>query len=286
MTIATEGGTHAWVETADGIPLSVWEWGDPHGPELLLIHGQAQCHLAFAPQIASALAREFRLVAFDMRGHGASGKPPGGAPYRDGARWGDDIARVIAAKGLRRPVAAGWSMGGRSLREYLILNGDAGLGGLHFVASRVLERPEFTRGRQGVWQDGGEVPLRTRIEATAAFLRACYHRQPDPDAFAFALAYNMLLPFEARVGMAAWEHDLAAATQALRAVTVPTLVAHGRQDAVVPLAASQLVADTVAGARLSCYDDCGHTPFQEQAERFNRELAAFVREAWGGQGRA
>jgi non-heme chloroperoxidase len=282
MTIATERGTHAWVETADGIQLSVWEWGDKQGPELLLIHGVAQCHLAFSPQLASAMTREFRVVAFDMRGHGASGKPSGSAPYRDPSRWGDDIARVIAAKHLRRPVVVGWSMGGRSLRQYLIQHGDAALSGISLVASRVLERAEFASARQAVWQEGSAIPLGIHIEATASFLRACYHRQPEPDAFAFALAYNMLLPVEARVGIAAWVHDLAAATRALQAVTVPVLITHGLQDAVVPTAASQLVADTIPGARLSWYDDCGHSPFQEQPERFNQELAAFVREVWRG----
>lgn len=278
MAGTAERGTHAWVETADGIPLSVWEWGDPQGPELLLVHGQAQCHLSFAPQIGSPLLRAFRLVAFDMRGHGASGKPPGGAPYRDAERWGDDIARVIAAKRLRRPVVVGWSMGGRSLREYLIQNGDGGLSGIGIVASRVLDRPEFASTRLAFWQEGGVVPLRGQIEATAGFLRACYHRQPDPDAFAFTLAYNMLLPFEARVAIAGWRKDMEAATRALAAVSRPVLVTHGREDAVVPLAASQLVVDTVPGARLSLYEDCGHSPFQEHPERFNRELAAFVRE--------
>lgn len=230
MTSTTQRGTHAWVETADGIRLSVWEWGDKQGPELLLIHGLAQCHLAFGPQLASTMTTEFRVVAFDMRGHGASDKPAGSTPYRDPAQWGDDIARVIAAKRLRQPVTVGWSMGGRSLREYLIRHGDTALSGINFVASRVLERPEFASARQAFWQVGGVVPLGAQIEATAGFLRACYHRQPEPDTFAFALAYNMLLPFEARVGISAWVHDQAATTRALQAVTVPVLISHGRQD--------------------------------------------------------
>jgi non-heme chloroperoxidase len=56
----------------DGVRLAVYEWGNPSGPELLLVHGFAQCHLCFQPQVRSALARDFRIVAFDFRGHGAS----------------------------------------------------------------------------------------------------------------------------------------------------------------------------------------------------------------------
>ncbi len=282
MADTIERGTHSWVKTADGIALSVWEWGDPAGPELLLVHGMAQCHLCFAPQVASTMGREFRLVAFDMRGHGESGKPPGAGPYREPARWGDDIARVMEAKQLRRPVVAGWSMGGRAMREYLLLHGDGALSGVNFVASRVIERPEFAAGRRAFSQVGDIVPLRDQIDSSAAFLRACYHRQPDPDAFAFALAYNMLLPFDARAGIASWVQDVPTVTRAMQTVTAPVLIIHGRQDAVVPGAASQLAAETIPGARLSWYDDCGHSPFQEQPERFNQELAAFVRQVWRG----
>jgi non-heme chloroperoxidase len=273
-------GTHSWVETADGIPLSVWEWGKPDGPEVLLIHGVAQCHLAFAPQIDGGTMQEFRLVAFDMRGHGASGKPPGSAPYSIGALWGDDIARVMASKHLRRPVAVGWSMGGRALREYLLLHGDAAFSGISFVGSRVLERPDFVTTLQSIWHVGDTPPLKDQIEATRSFLRACYHRQLDPEAFAFTLAYNMMLPYDARAGIAAWVPDVPSATKALQSLTVPVLVTHGRQDGVVPEAASRLVADAIPGSRLSLYDDCGHSPFQEQPDRFNQELSAFVRQTW------
>ena len=50
------------VTTPDGVRVSVGEWGNPAGPEILLIHGQAQSHLSFTRQINSDLARDFRLV--------------------------------------------------------------------------------------------------------------------------------------------------------------------------------------------------------------------------------
>lgn len=275
----TGAGAQAWVAAADGTRLSVREWGDPAGPPLLLVHGQAQCHLCFAPQLADAALQACRIVAFDMRGHGESGKPPGEAPYREAARFGDDVARVIAATGLRRPVAVGWSMGGRALREYLLLHGGDGLAGINFVGSRVIEGPfrppeDFSR--------LAEADLRTKIATTARFLRACYHRQPDAEGFAHALAYNMLLPFEARAGIGAWVSDPEAATRALQSLRIPVLVTHGRQDQVIPLSASRAVAEAAPQGRLSLYEDCGHSPFQEQPERFNRELAEFVREAGPG----
>src|SRR5690349_2186363 len=127
------------IRAPDGTRLAVYEWGNAAGPEVLLIHGIAQCHLCFAPQVRSALAERFRLVAFDLRGHGASQQPQEAAAYQGGRVWADDIAAVLDAKKLRRPVVVGWSMGGRVLRQYLINHGDARLAGINFVASQVIE---------------------------------------------------------------------------------------------------------------------------------------------------
>ena len=51
------------------------------------------------------------MVALDLRGHGASGKPWTADAYTS-ADWGDDIAHVMAEKNLEKPVLVGWSMGG------------------------------------------------------------------------------------------------------------------------------------------------------------------------------
>ena len=108
----------------------------------MLVHGFAQCHLCFEPQIR-ALAGHCRVVAFDFRGHGASEQPADPAAYQGHRVWADDLATVMAAKGLKRPVLVGWSMGGRVIRQYLINYGDAGIAGINFVASQVIEEPRF-----------------------------------------------------------------------------------------------------------------------------------------------
>jgi non-heme chloroperoxidase len=73
MTAVTEQTTtiHA-VSGGGGLRLHVREWGKPHGPAILFIHGWSQNHLCWARQYESPLADEFRLVAYDLRGHGMS----------------------------------------------------------------------------------------------------------------------------------------------------------------------------------------------------------------------
>jgi non-heme chloroperoxidase len=62
---------------------------------------------------------------------------------------------------------------------------------------------------------------------------------------------------------------------------VPVLVTHGDRDVLVLLAMGQMTVSQVKGAKLSVYEGVGHAPFWEDAPRFNRELAAFVRAANG-----
>lgn len=266
----------AWVRTPDGVRISVREWGRPDGRPIVFVHGLAQSHLSFLPQFASELARAHRLVAYDLRGHGESDKPVDPVFYRDGQRWADELDAVIAALDLARPVLVGWSLGGRVLRQYLIHHGDRRIGGLHFVSTRPFEDPGVLATASRADLAGRPATLAERIDAHIAFLRACFHRQPEEADFAVALAYNVIVPQEIREAISGWSTPLADTRAALEKVRVPTLVCHGRDDALILPRAAEMTAAAIQGARISWYDDCGHSPFVEHAARFNRELSQFV----------
>ncbi len=268
------------VTAPDGPAVVVHEWGNPRGPELLLIHGVAQSHLCFARQFGSELAREHRIVAYDVRGHGGSDKPLGSEFYTDGKRWADEVQAVIDAKQLRRPVLVGWSLGGRIGAQYLLHHGDGRLSGVNFVASRAIPDKCFSGPASLGLPQVEPRDLAGHIAMAKIFLRGCYHTRPADEEFATQLAYNMLAPLEVRAAIRAWPADLARTTAALAAVRVPVLVTHGRQDTIVLPAVAELITATIPGARLSWYEDCGHSPFWEDAPRFNRELAAFAAAAW------
>ena len=272
------------VATPDGVSVSASEWGNPAGPEILFIPGLAQSVLSFNRQIDSALARDFRIIAYDLRGHGLSDKPAEPACYQDGKRWADELAAVIAAKGLRKPVLVGWSLGGRVLRQYLMHYGDGSLSGINFLASRPIEDPGIVGPASKAMQGDTSRDLAGRIAASVAFLRACYEKQPTEADFITAVAYNLMLPFEIRDAIGGWATDPELVRQAFAAITVPTLVTHGRRDRLILPAAAEMTAAAIKGATLSFHDDCGHAPFYEDAERYNRELAAFVAKAWSARG--
>ena len=171
-------------------------------------------HLCFEPQFRSELAEHYRLVAYDQRGHGASEQPPDAAAYQGNRVWADDLAAVLAAKRLERPVLVGWSMGGRVIRQYLMNYGDARIAGINFVASQVIEDPRC-RGPGAPKPPPEDQTLAAEIDAAIAFLDGCYGKKPTEADFRRALAYNMRVPAAVRRAIAGWSTD---ATQTIAAL--------------------------------------------------------------------
>src|SRR6516225_12377302 len=83
------------VKTPDGLTISAQEWGNPNGPEILFIHGFSQSHLSWIRQVDSDLAKEFRMVTYDLRGHGSSDKPLEPERYQESKAWADEVQAVI-----------------------------------------------------------------------------------------------------------------------------------------------------------------------------------------------
>src|SRR5438477_5138662 len=121
------------VKTPDGLTISAQGWGNPSGPEILFIHGFSQSYLSWIRQVNSDLAKEFHIVTYDLRGHGNSDKPLEPARYRDSKAWADELQAVMDATGIKRPVLAGWSYGGRIMADYLRIHGPGKLAGLNYV---------------------------------------------------------------------------------------------------------------------------------------------------------
>lgn len=265
------------VKSPDGMTIAAYEGGNPAGPAILFIHGLMQCHLAWRRQFDDpALAGAFRLIAIDLRGHGASDKPLGKEHYRADKLWADDIAAVIEQTDLRRPVLVGWSFAGRVITDYLRVHGQADIAGFDFVGASTKSDSALLGPAIKLVAGALADDLAACIEGTRAFLRACFERQPTPEEFEFMLAYNMVVPAQVR---AAVVDRVANPGDMLARLTCPVLVSHGSKDPFMLPAMAQFTASQVKGARLSLYDGIGHSPFYEDAPRFNRELAEFTRAA-------
>ena len=181
-----------------GLRLHAREWGDPQGPGLLFIHGWSQSDLCWAKQVAGDLATRFRIVTFDLRGHGLSDKPTGPEHYADGQLWADDLAAVIEQTGLERPLVAAWSYGGFVVADYLRAYGDEAIAAINLVGAAVLLKPPgFDHLGPGLLENANDAcasDLATNIAALRRFLRACTARELDEEAFITTLGWNMAVP--------------------------------------------------------------------------------------------
>ena len=262
------------VKSADGVTLAVQEWGNPSGPEILFIHGFSQSSLSWSRQVKSDLAKEFRIVTFDLRGHGNSDKPLMPEAYRESRRWADDIDAIIKQVGLRKPVLVGWSYGGRVMNDYLTHYGDAGIAGLNYVAATSTAKPGTLGVGIKLIPAMASEDLTTNIDTTKKFLESCFKIQPSAEDMATALAYNMMVPPKVRGFLGGRPADYDAVLGRIR---VPVLVTQGRDDLLVLPAMSEHTLAVVKHAKGVFYDGVGHSAFYEVADRYNADLAAFVR---------
>ena len=210
-TVAQTRTIHA-VRGGGGLRLHVREWGRPDGPPLLLIHGWSQSHLCWARQYESALAEEFRLVAYDLRGHGMSEAPPGPEHYTHGRLWADDLAAVIDELGLDRPVLVGSSYGAFIICDYVRAHGQDRIGAIDFVAAATsLGEAAFGTligpGFLDHFADASADDLPTNIWGMRALVRAFPARPLPPDEVEALLCSSMTVPARIRASLAAREID-------------------------------------------------------------------------------
>jgi pimeloyl-ACP methyl ester carboxylesterase len=284
MTAVTEQTTKTHTVTGGGgLRLHVREWGKADGPAILLIHGWSQNHLCWARQYESALAGEFRLVAFDLRGHGMSEAPLEPEHYTDGRLWADDVAAIMEQLHLDRPVLVGWSYGAFVISDYVRAYGEDRIAAIALVEGAVkLGEAAFGTvigpGFLDHFAHATADDLPTNIWAMRAFVRACLAKPLSADDFETALCWNVVVPARVRAALAAREID---DDDVLRALRVPVLVTQGREDTVVLPAMAEHVLATCPTAEASWYDGVGHAPHLEEPERFNDELAALARRVRG-----
>jgi non-heme chloroperoxidase len=264
------------VKTPDGLTISAQEWGNPNGPEILFIHGFSQSNMSWTKQVHSDLSKDFHMVTYDLRGHGNSDKPLEPERYRNSKAWADEVQAVMDAAGFKRAVLVGWSYGGRVMADYLTTYGTAKLAGLNYVDAGQKADPAFVGPNLKNLPLMASEDLATNIAATRVFLHGCFNVQPTQEEYETMLSFNMMVPPKVRAGLSNRPLDV---DDMLRSLKLPVLVTHGSADLNSNLITAEYTAKMIPGAKLSVYQGIGHSPFFEDAPRFNAELAAFVRGA-------
>lgn len=271
MTISTNR-----VTTSSGLSLAVHDAGPHDAPACVLVHGMAQSKQVWHRVLAGPLARELRLVALDLRGHGDSDKPERPEAYVR-ARLAEDLDAVISGLGLVRPTIAAWSFGGVVLGEYLRRHGDGALGGLVYVAgsvrtgraARELFGPAMMSHASALLSEDPAI----YAAGARSFVEACTVAPLAPAALDEAVAEMLRVPPHVRRPLLAGGEDY---TAEIARTTVPIATLHGERDAVVGTAMSELIATLRPGVAEIRLPEVGHLPWLEAPAAFDAALRARV----------
>jgi len=253
-----------------------YRFDGPEGaPPVTLSHSLASNLSMWAPQMP-ALARRYRVLRFDTRGHGASEAPAGA--YSLEHLVADTVA-LLQALGIERTHFVGLSMGGM-IGQLLALE-HPGL-----VASLVLCDTTSRMPPEGAAQWGERIRI-AEAEGMAALVDSTIERwltpgfrAARPGELAPVREAVLATPVAGYVGCghALQTLDL---TDRLGAIAVPTLVVVGADDASTPVAVAETIRDRIAGSSLVVLDDAAHLSNIEQPEAFTQALLAFLDDVSG-----
>ena len=267
--------THT-VTGGGGVQLHVLETGNPGGRPILFIHGFSQTALTWSRQLDSELARDHRLVAMDLRGHGLSDKPRDA--YGDSRLWADDVRGVIEALDLTGAVLSGWSYGPLVILDYLRHYGEDRIGGIHFVsgitklgseAAMSVITPAFTSLVPGFFSQDAEESVRS----LQSLLRLCFVQEPSAADMYLMLGCCVATPPYVRQALfsRAFDND-----DLLPRIRKPVLITQGADDVILTPDIVNQHKTGMPHAQIHIMPNVGHAPFWEDAVAFNQRLRAFV----------
>ena len=263
--------------TAAGIRTNYHDQG--HGHPVLLIHGSGPGVSAWANWrlIMPELARNARVVAPDMVGFGYSDRPHGQRYTMDA--WVEQAVGLLDALAIDKADLVGNSFGG-GLALALAIRHPQRVRRLVLMGSVGVHFP-ITAGLDAVWGYTPSLPTMRKLLDIFAF---------DPKLATDELAQ---LRYEASIrpgfqeSFAAmfpaprqrWVDAMASNEADIRRLPHQTLVVHGREDQVIPLANSLTLANWIPRSQLHVYGNCGHWTQIEHAARFAQLVGNFLAEA-------
>lgn len=256
-----------FIETEDGASLFYLDWGT--GKPVLFTHAWSLNADIWEYQLVELADRGLRCIAYDRRGHGRSSDPGRGYDYD---RLADDLAAVINQLDLTGVTLVAHSMGNGEAVRYLRRHGSARVARLVMLSTVPPQSTaDFSALIAGLKQD------RPAFLAKGVSAFTGGHPAVSPAMTEWIVAQFMRASPKATVDCmrAIAGGDFRAD---MRAVAVPTLIAHGDKDVVNPLdTTARKVAELIPGATLKIYEESPHGLVITHRDRLAREILAFAR---------
>ena len=243
------------------------------GEPVLLVMGLGMASTGWWRTIP-VLAQGLRVISFDNRGVGRSDRPHGSYTL---AQMVEDSVAVLDAAKVATASVYGISMGGMIAQELairhpervraLVLGASTPGGARHTLPDAAvldfLRRRPTMPPEEGIWASVpytySQTTRERHPERIGEDVKQRLRYPPDPDSY------------RAQVDAARW-HDT---NGRLGSVSAPTLVLHGTEDRIVPIANGRLLADSIPGARLKVLDGAAHL-YPTDAPDADRKVLRFL----------
>ena len=275
----------SFITTTDGVEIFYKDWGPRDAQPIAFHHGWPLSSDDWDAQMLFFLSKGYRVVAHDRRGHGRSEQVDSG---HDIDHYAADAFAVAEALDLRNAVHIGHSTGGGEVARYVARHG--GPAGrvakavlIAAIPPLMLKTDENPEGTPMEVFDG----FRTALAAN----RAQFFRDvPSGPFYGFnrdgaEVQEGMIQNWwrQGMMGSAKAHYDGIEAfsetdqTEDLKAMTVPTLVLHGEDDQVVPIAAAaEKSIKLLPDGTLKTYPGLSHGLFATHPDRINADILAFI----------
>jgi len=261
-----------FVVTDDGVRLAFSARGT--GEPLLMIPGLGATRRVYAP-IIPALARRHRVVVYDPRGTGDSDAPAGPYPM---SRLAADCVAVATASGASGFQLFGASMGGLTAEHVAVLH-PGRVTRLVLAATGPGRRaavPAAPAATAALLGHGAATPAEAYRRACTVLYSLRFQRD-HPEFIEAEVGHRASHPIPGRAFSAQFRSSRDAdVSERLGEIAVPSLVLHGTEDVLVPLANAETLTKLIPGARRYWFDGCGHLFFHEDPRLTTEVLLSFL----------
>ena len=273
------------ITTHDGVEIFYKDWGSKNAQPIVFHHGWPLSADDWDAQMLYFVDKGYRVVAHDRRGHGRSTQVSDG---HDMDHYAADVAAVVAHLDLRHAIHIGHSTGGGEATRYAARYGETrDLAKLVLIAAvppTMVKTPANPGGTPIELFDGTRKELAAnRAQFYLDFASGPFYGYNRPDAKASQGVIENWWR-QAMMGGAKAQYDGIKAfsetdfTEDLKIIKVPTLVMHGDDDQIVPIADSApLSAKLLKNSTLKIYERFPHGMCTTHADVVNAALLAFIK---------
>jgi non-heme chloroperoxidase len=262
------------ITTKDGVEIFYKDWGS--GQPIVFHHGWPLSSDDWDAQMLFFVDKGFRVIAHDRRGHGRSSQVGGG---HDMDHYAADAAAVVQHLDLRDAVHIGHSTGGGEAAHYVARHGKGRVAKLVLVGAVppiMVKTPANPGGLSiEVFDDLRKQLAANRAQFYLDFASGPFYSYNRPGAnVSQAVIQNWWR--QGMMGGAKAHYD--DFTEDLKIIDVPTLVVHGDDDQIVPIADSALLsAKLLKNGTLKVYEKFPHGMCTTHAEIVNSDLLTFIK---------